>query len=51
MTINYSNVYISLYRIGGETMYRDILIIVIASVVLAGLVVAGAVILAPYIIL
>ena len=30
-------------------MYRDILIIVIASVVLAGLVVAGAVILAPYI--
>lgn len=30
-------------------MYRDIFIIVIASVVLAGLVVAGAVILAPYI--
>lgn len=30
-------------------MYRDILIIVIASVILAGLVVAGAVILAPYI--
>lgn len=30
-------------------MYRDILIIVIASVVLAYLVVAGAVILAPYI--
>lgn len=30
-------------------MYRDILIIVIASVVLAGLVVAGAVLLAPYI--
>lgn len=30
-------------------MYRDILIIVIASVVLACLVVAGAVILAPYI--
>ena len=28
-------------------MYRDILIIVIASVVLAGLVVAGAVLLAP----
>ena len=32
-------------------MYRDILIIVAASVVLACLVVAGAVILAPYIIL
>jgi len=30
-------------------MYRDIIIIVVASVVLAGLVVAGAVILAPYI--
>lgn len=30
-------------------MYRDIFIIVIASVILAGLVVAGAVILAPYI--
>ena len=30
-------------------MYRDIFIIVIASVVLAGLVVAGAVILAHYI--
>lgn len=30
-------------------MYRDIFIIIIASVVLAGLVVAGAVILAPYI--
>lgn len=30
-------------------MYRDIVIIVIASVVLAGLVVAGAVLLAPYI--
>lgn len=28
-------------------MYRDIVIIVIASVVLAGLVVAGAVLLAP----
>lgn len=30
-------------------MYKDILIIVTASVVLAGLVVAGAIILAPYI--
>lgn len=30
-------------------MYRDIFIIVIASVILAGLVVAGAVFLAPYI--
>lgn len=30
-------------------MYRDILIIIVASVVLACLVVAGAVILAPYI--
>ena len=30
-------------------MYRDIFIIVIASVVLAGLLVAGAVLLAPYI--
>lgn len=30
-------------------MYRNIIIIVVASVVLAGLVVAGAVILAPYI--
>lgn len=30
-------------------MYRDILIIVVASVTLAGLVVAGAVLLAPYI--
>ena len=30
-------------------MYRDILIIIVASVVLAGLVVAGAVFLAPYI--
>lgn len=30
-------------------MYRDIFIIIIASVILAGLVVAGAVILAPYI--
>lgn len=30
-------------------MYRDILIIVIASVILAGLVVAGAVLLASYI--
>ena len=30
-------------------MYKDILIIVAASVVLAGLVVAGAIILAPYI--
>ena len=30
-------------------MYRDILIIIIASVVLACLVVAGAVLLAPYI--
>lgn len=32
-------------------MYRDIFIIIIASVILAGLVVAGAVLLAPYIIL
>jgi len=30
-------------------MYRDIFIIIIASVILAGLVVTGAVILAPYI--
>nr|DAG00552.1 MAG TPA: hypothetical protein [Myoviridae sp. ctJ2i1] len=30
-------------------MYRDIFIIIIASVILAGLVVAGAVLLAPYI--
>lgn len=30
-------------------MYRDIIIITVASVVLAGLVVAGAVLLAPYI--
>ena len=30
-------------------MYRDIFIIITASVILAGLVVAGAVILAPYI--
>lgn len=30
-------------------MYRDIFIIVIASVILAGLVAAGAVLLAPYI--
>lgn len=30
-------------------MYRDILIIITASVILASLVVAGAVILAPYI--
>ena len=30
-------------------MYRDIFIIVIASVILAGLVVAGAVLLAPHI--
>lgn len=49
MTINYSNVYILSHRIGGETMRRDILIIIAASVVLACLATAGAVLLAPYI--